>query len=259
MQSAPLRASLPALAHFGLRRSDAYNGLPVCVLPGLFAFLVRPVQTEIEATAREGMVKVVLTGQQTPISVTIAPELLEEGADSVSSAVTDAVKAAHSRSLEYMRERLGGLTSGTLGAERRSLCILLGVRVSCGCCFGRCQGAGHPTVSAVDRCQRLLLERLADSGCCVGRGWRFWSCGGPCLGGLLFSRNGLVAPVPWCRLWIAAAATPVSFSGCAGAHNLLEWQPRAFWGWCVKKIQYHLAASRCPPLYHGLHEHGASS
>ncbi|OSX75881.1 hypothetical protein BU14_0218s0046 [Porphyra umbilicalis] len=68
-------------------------------------------ETEIEATAREGKVKVVLTGQQTPISVTIAPELLDEGADAVSAAVTDAVKAAHSRSLEYMRERLGGLTT----------------------------------------------------------------------------------------------------------------------------------------------------
>lgn len=99
-------------------------------------------QTEIEATAREGMVKVVLTGQQTPISVTIAPELLDEGADAVSSAVTDAVKAAHSRSLEYMRERLGGLTSGMPGAEGRSLVTSVRVRAFCGCRPGLCWGAG---------------------------------------------------------------------------------------------------------------------
>lgn len=159
--------------------------------------------------------KVVLTGQQTPISVAIAPELLEEGADSVSSAVTDAVKAAHSRSLEYMRERLGGLTSGTLGAEGRSLCIIVGGWVSCVCRFGRCQGAGRPAVTAVDKCQRFLLERLADSGFCVSCDWGFWS-GGLCLGGLLFSRNGLVAPASRCRLRIAAAATPVR---CAGARR----------------------------------------
>lgn len=107
--------------------------------------------------------KVVLTGQQTPISVTIAPELLEEGADSVSSAVTDAVKAAHSRSLEYMRERLGGLTSGTLGVEWHSFCIHVGVRVSCGCgCgFGHSWGAGYREVTA----ETLVPEFLGGAAC----------------------------------------------------------------------------------------------
>lgn len=130
-------------------------------------------QTEIEATAREGMVKVVLTGQQTPISVTIAPELLDEGADAVSSAVTDAVKAAHSRSLEYMRERLGGLTSGTPGAEGRSLVTSVRVRAFCGCRPGLCWGAGQPAVTTVDHGQRPLLERLADL---EGRVWCGWVC-----------------------------------------------------------------------------------
>lgn len=179
--------------------------------------------------------KVVLTGQQTPISVTIAPELLEEGADSVSSAVTDAVKAAHSRSLEYMRERLGGLTSGTLRIVPRSLRIFVGVWVSCGWWFGLCQGAGHPAVTAV-RCQCLLLGRLADSSFCVWCDCGFWSGGGPWLSGLVFSLIGLVAPAPLCRLRIAAAATPVRFFGCAGSRDLSEWRPRAYWGWCVKKI-----------------------
>lgn len=203
--------------------------------------------------------KVVLTGQQTPISVTIAPELLEEGADSVSSAVTDAVKAAHSRSLEYMRERLGGLTSGTLRIVPRSLCIFVGVWVSCGWWFGLCQGAGHPAVTAV-RCQCLLLGRLADSSFCVWCDCGFWSGGGPWLSGLVFSLIGLVAPAPLCRLRIAAAATPVRFFGVRRLSRPVRVAAEGLLGLVRKEnpMSPGPASCRCPPLYHGLPQHDSS-
>jgi len=66
--------------------------------------------TEIETTVREGAVKVVLSAQQKPISVTVSEELVAQGHEEVSAAVTEAFITAHEKSSSYMKEKMGNLT-----------------------------------------------------------------------------------------------------------------------------------------------------
>ncbi|MGQ9869336.1 YbaB/EbfC family nucleoid-associated protein [Leptodesmis sp.] len=67
---------------------------------------------EIEGEAQGGLVKVVLSGNQEPLRVTISPEVLEQGADIVSDLVTVAMKDAYNKSTATMRERMEELTGG---------------------------------------------------------------------------------------------------------------------------------------------------
>jgi nucleoid-associated protein EbfC len=53
--------------------------------------------TEIEATVRDGAVKVVLTGQQHPVEVTVSDDLAKLGGEEVSKAVTECLVAAHTK------------------------------------------------------------------------------------------------------------------------------------------------------------------
>ena len=62
--------------------------------------------TEIETNVRDGEVKVILTAQQKPIRVEIAPQLIEKGAEEVSEAVTEAFITAHEKSSQYMKEKV---------------------------------------------------------------------------------------------------------------------------------------------------------
>merc|ERR1719183_1518725 len=59
--------------------------------------------TEIEATSADGGVTVTISGAQVPIAVTVSDELLAQGADAVSDAVTVAVGEAHKNSVEYAK------------------------------------------------------------------------------------------------------------------------------------------------------------
>ncbi|MEO0946640.1 MAG: YbaB/EbfC family nucleoid-associated protein [Cyanobacteria bacterium J06641_5] len=67
---------------------------------------------EIEGTAGDGLVKVIMSGNQEPKSVTIAPEALERGAEELSTLVTAAVVDAYTKSSEEMKTRMDSLTDG---------------------------------------------------------------------------------------------------------------------------------------------------
>lgn len=67
---------------------------------------------EIEGKSEDGLVKVVMSGNQEPRNVEIAPEALEKGVETLSASVTEAMKAAYAESTETMRAKMEELTSG---------------------------------------------------------------------------------------------------------------------------------------------------
>jgi DNA-binding YbaB/EbfC family protein len=69
-------------------------------------------QMEIEGESGNGMVKVVLSGNQEPLRVTIAQDAMAEGADFLSDLVTAAMKDAYLKSTATMREKMEELTGG---------------------------------------------------------------------------------------------------------------------------------------------------
>lgn len=69
-------------------------------------------QMEIEGQAGGGLVKVILSGNQEPRGVTIAPDALNEGAEVLSDLVTAAMQDAYLKSTETMRQRMEELTGG---------------------------------------------------------------------------------------------------------------------------------------------------
>src|SRR4028119_887659 len=69
-------------------------------------------QMEISGEAGGGLVKVVMSGNQEPRRVEIAPDVLGEGAEVLSDLVTAAMKDAYNKSTATMRERMEELTSG---------------------------------------------------------------------------------------------------------------------------------------------------
>ncbi|CAN8061420.1 unnamed protein product [Agarophyton chilense] len=66
--------------------------------------------TEIEASVRDGQVKVTMTAQQVPVKVEVTDDLVALGSSEVSAAVTEGIIAAHSKATEYMREKMGSLS-----------------------------------------------------------------------------------------------------------------------------------------------------
>jgi hypothetical protein len=69
-------------------------------------------QMEIEGQDAEGLVKVVLSGNQEPRSVQISEAALSKGAEALSKIVTQAMQDAYEKSTTTMRERMEDLTSG---------------------------------------------------------------------------------------------------------------------------------------------------
>ncbi|HEY9649225.1 MAG TPA: YbaB/EbfC family nucleoid-associated protein [Coleofasciculaceae cyanobacterium] len=69
-------------------------------------------QMEIEGQSDDGLVKVVLSGNQEPIRVEISADALGQGAEVLSATVTAAMKDAYNKSTATMRERMEELTSG---------------------------------------------------------------------------------------------------------------------------------------------------
>jgi hypothetical protein len=67
---------------------------------------------EIEGTSDDGLVKVIVSGNQEPRRVIIAPAALEKGAESLSELVTFAMQDAYQKSTDTMRSRMEELTSG---------------------------------------------------------------------------------------------------------------------------------------------------
>ncbi|MGC1396250.1 MAG: YbaB/EbfC family nucleoid-associated protein [Coleofasciculaceae cyanobacterium] len=69
-------------------------------------------QMEIEGTSGNDSVKVVLSGNQEPLRVTISEEAMQQGAGALSELVTVAMQDAYEKSTATMRERMEELTSG---------------------------------------------------------------------------------------------------------------------------------------------------
>jgi len=67
---------------------------------------------EIEGSSPDGRASVWLSGNQQPLRVTLAPELLAEGVETCQATVLEALKAAYERSTGTMRERMEDLTGG---------------------------------------------------------------------------------------------------------------------------------------------------
>lgn len=69
-------------------------------------------QMEIEGTSDNGLVKVIVSGNQEPRRVEIVPDAIALGAEALSELVTVAMKDAYKNSTETMRARMEELTSG---------------------------------------------------------------------------------------------------------------------------------------------------
>lgn len=69
-------------------------------------------QMEIQGENSDETVKVILSGNQEPRRVEIAPEAMDKGAEALSQEVTAAMKDAYLKSTETMRTRMEELTSG---------------------------------------------------------------------------------------------------------------------------------------------------
>jgi DNA-binding YbaB/EbfC family protein len=69
-------------------------------------------QMEIEGTSEDGLVKVVMSGNQEPRRVEISPEAMNSGAEALSASVSAAMKSAYEQSTDLMRGRMEELTSG---------------------------------------------------------------------------------------------------------------------------------------------------
>ena len=67
---------------------------------------------EIEGSSADGRASVWLSGNQQPLRVRIAPELLGEGAEVCEATVLEALKSAYERSTGTMKERMDELTGG---------------------------------------------------------------------------------------------------------------------------------------------------
>lgn len=69
-------------------------------------------QMEIEGESSDGLVKVILSGNQEPRRVVISPDALSKGVEPLSELVTEAMKDAYDKSTATMRSRMEELTSG---------------------------------------------------------------------------------------------------------------------------------------------------
>lgn len=69
-------------------------------------------QMEIEGQSEDGLVKVVLNGNQEPQRVEISPDALAGGTEALSATVAAAMKDAYEKSTATMRSRMEELTSG---------------------------------------------------------------------------------------------------------------------------------------------------
>ncbi|WP_411869005.1 YbaB/EbfC family nucleoid-associated protein [Vulcanococcus limneticus] len=67
---------------------------------------------ELEGQSSCGRASVWLSGNQQPLKVRLAPELVAEGAEATEAATLEALKAAYDTSTATMKERMEELTGG---------------------------------------------------------------------------------------------------------------------------------------------------
>lgn len=69
-------------------------------------------ETNVEGTAPGGLVKVTMNGNQEPLSITIAPEALQEEPGMLEDLILTAFKDAYTKSTDLMRTKMNDLTGG---------------------------------------------------------------------------------------------------------------------------------------------------
>lgn len=69
-------------------------------------------EMEIEGQSEDGLVKVILSGNQEPRRVEIAAAAMESGPETLSALVTEAMQNAYRESTETMKAKMEELTSG---------------------------------------------------------------------------------------------------------------------------------------------------
>jgi DNA-binding YbaB/EbfC family protein len=69
-------------------------------------------QMDIEGQSSDGLVTVVLSGNQEPRRVNISADATAKGAEELSGLVLEAMKDAYDKSTQTMRQRMEELTSG---------------------------------------------------------------------------------------------------------------------------------------------------
>lgn len=67
---------------------------------------------ELEGSSADGRASVWLSGNQQPLKVRLAPELLADGAEACEAAVLEALQAAYTNSTGTMKGRMEELTGG---------------------------------------------------------------------------------------------------------------------------------------------------
>jgi DNA-binding YbaB/EbfC family protein len=72
-------------------------------------------QETVDGTGARGMVTVTINGNQEVLSVTISPELVENGADKVADAVKDATNDAISKIQKVMAKKMQSIAGGLPG------------------------------------------------------------------------------------------------------------------------------------------------
>ena len=69
-------------------------------------------EMEIEGSDEKGQASIWLSGNQQPIKVRIAPELLTQGQEATEKAVLEALETAYTLSTNTMKEKMEALTGG---------------------------------------------------------------------------------------------------------------------------------------------------
>jgi len=67
---------------------------------------------ELEGRSQDGRVGIWLSGNQQPLRVEVAPELMAESAEAAAAVILEALKAAHEKSTSTMRGKMEELTGG---------------------------------------------------------------------------------------------------------------------------------------------------
>lgn len=67
---------------------------------------------ELEGTSADGRASIWLSGNQQPLRVRLAPDLLAEGQECCENAVLEALKSAYEHSTGTMKSRMEELTGG---------------------------------------------------------------------------------------------------------------------------------------------------
>ena len=123
--------------------------------------------TEIEAVAGESGVTVVISGAQVPISVSVTPDLLAQGSEAVSAAVSLAAKEAHTNSVRDTLERLLTLSSDRFTPPAPRLCLRSSRRPPYAGRRWSMQSNACRTSTATSACPCPLSSKCCI--CCVGR------------------------------------------------------------------------------------------